>query len=141
MKRITGKTLFFGLMRTQLLTLLVLAVLTFLAWGTQAAIAAAWGASICWIAHAWAGYQMWLHPKNADPKRQATAAIRAEMGKIAIALLLMWLSLKTTPELRNKEGAAALLLGFFITQVAGWIWLARATSAPIEHDVENKHDG
>lgn len=141
MTPVKGKTLFFGLMRTQLLTLLVLAVMTVMAVSTQAAIAVAWGAGICWLAHAWAGFQMWLHPKNADPRRQATVAIRAEVGKIAIALLLLWLSLKTTPELRNKEGAAALLLGFFITQVAGWIWLARATSAPIEHDVENKHDG
>lgn len=141
MKTVSQKALFFGLMRTQTFTLLVLAVLTFLAVSTQAAIAAAWGAGICWLAHVWAGYQMWLHPKNTDPKRQATAAMRAEMGKIAIALLLLWLSLKTTPELRNKEGAAALLLGFFITQVAGWVWLARATSALTEHEVENKHDG
>ncbi len=141
MTPVTGKTLFFGLMRIQLLALLALAAIAFGWLGKQAAVAVAWGAGICWLAHTWAGFQMWLHPKNADPKRQATAAIRAEVGKIAIALLLLWLSIKTTPELRNREGAAALLLGFFITQVVGWIWLARATSAPTEHEVENKHDG
>lgn len=134
---VAGKTLFFGLLSVQLITLGLLAAITWLAFSFSLAKAVAWGAAICWLAHTWAAYQMWLHPKNISPKRQATVAIRAEMGKIAIALLLLWLSLKMAPELRTKDSAAALLLGFFITQVAGWIWLARATrNALIEHEVE-----
>src|SRR5699024_4602742 len=102
---IKGKKLFYGLLSVQIATLLLLSTISLAAFSVMIAKAVAWGAAICWLAHAWAAYQMWLHPKNALPKRQATAAIRAEMGKIAITLLLLWVSLKTTPELRTKENA------------------------------------
>lgn len=132
---VTGKALFIGLVLSQLVTLIVLAIITSLALEFDVAKATTWGAGICFLAYMWAGFQMWLNPRNKVGKRRSTTAIRAEVGKVTIALLLLGISIKTVPEFREKTGAAALLLGFFITQVAGSIWLARATTVPTEQEV------
>ncbi|MDF1725155.1 MAG: ATP synthase subunit I, partial [Alcanivorax sp.] len=78
-------------MRAQLVTLVLFALLVTTLAGTLAGLVAAWGGTISLIAYAWGGFQLWMHPGNRAPKRMATAAIRAEMGKIAIMLLLFWL--------------------------------------------------
>lgn len=116
-------------MFAQLVAMLVMAVACALLFGPFSGLTAFWGGAICLLAHAWAGYQMWLHPRLRIPRHQAGSAIRAEMGKVAITLLLFWLSFSEWPLLREQLAAGTLLTGFFVTQVAGWIWLVRATGA------------
>lgn len=120
-----NRTLFWGLMRAQLATLVLFALLVTSLAGTLAGLVAAWGGTISLIAYAWGGFQLWLHPGNRAPKRMATAAIRAEMGKIAIMLLLFWLTFSKVPEAREMKIAMVLLLGFMLTQIVGWVQVAR----------------
>lgn len=120
-----NRTLFWGLMRAQLATLVIFALLVTSLAGTLAGLVAAWGGTISLIAYAWGGFQLWLHPGNRAPKRMATAAIRAEMGKIAIMLLLFWLTFSKVPEAREMKIAMVLLLGFMLTQIVGWVQVAR----------------
>ena len=120
-----NRTLFWGLMRAQLATLVLFALLVTSLAGTLAGLVAAWGGTISLIAYAWGGFQLWLHPGNRAPKRLATAAIRAEMGKIAIMLLLFWLTFSKVPEAREMKIAMVLLLGFMLTQIVGWVQVAR----------------
>lgn len=122
--------LFRGLMRAQIITLALVATVVGVVFDVTTGLAAAWGGFICLVAHAWAGFQIWLHPRNRDARHHAGAAIRAEMGKIAIILLLFWLSWKEWPELRERNTAASLLITFFLVQVVGWVWLIRATGTP-----------
>ena len=124
---ISGTFIFRGLMLVQLTSLLVTAALTVLLAGGLEGLAALWGGAICLLAHAWAGFLVWLHPRNQDPQRQAGALIRAEAGKVAIMLFLLWLSFREWPGLRDMSTAGALLGGFFLVYVAGWVWLAWAT--------------
>lgn len=133
--------MFRGLMSAQAAATIICAVVAGLLGGTQVALAALWGGAICMLAFAWAGFQLWLHPGNRRQHRMAGAAIRAEMGKIAIMLLLLWLTFREWPEVRERGTAAALLLTFFITQTAGWVWLARAGWAPEERALSRDHDG
>lgn len=135
------RTLFWGLMRAQIITLVIFAILATVLAGTIVGLSAVWGGTICLLAHGWAGFQVWLHPRNRDAQNQMGAVIRAETGKIAIMLLLLWLSFKQWPHLRGQYPAAALLVNFFLVQVVGWIWLARATGAPPGGDASGKHDG
>ena len=120
-----NRTLFWGLMRAQLVTLVLFALLVTSLAGTLAGLVAAWGGTISLIAYAWGGFQLWMHPGNRAPKRLATAAIRAEMGKIAIMLLLFWLTFSKVPEAREMKIAMVLLLGFMLTQIVGWVQVAR----------------
>ena len=120
-----NRTLFWGLMRAQLATLVIFALLVTTLAGTLAGLVAAWGGTISLIAYAWGGFQLWMHPGNRAPKRMATAAIRAEMGKIAIMLLLFWLTFSKVPEAREMKIAMVLLLGFMLTQIVGWVQVAR----------------
>ena len=126
----TPKGLFRGLMLAQAGTALVLAVAMGLLVGSTVGLAVFWGGMICLLAHAWGGFQVWLHPGNRAPERMATAAVRAELGKVAIILVLFWLTFSQVPESREQGTAAALLAGFFVVQVAGWVALAREGRLP-----------
>ena len=116
---------FWGVLRSQAVTLLVISTLLGAVFGTTVALAAAWGATITLLSYAWAGFQLWLHPGNRNPHRAATSAVRAEVGKVAIMLLLFWLTFRHMPVMTQQATAAALLVGFFFAQLAGFIWLAR----------------
>lgn len=116
-------------MLAQVGTALALATVIAILAGAPIGLAALWGGTICLLAHAWGGFQIWLHPGNRSPQRMATAAIRAELGKVAIILVLFWLTFSRVPETREQGVAAALLAGFFMVQVAGWVWLARSADA------------
>ena len=131
------RTLFWGLMRAQLAAIVVFALLVTVTAGALAGLVAAWGGTISLIAYAWGGYQIWLHPGNHAPKRMATAAVRAEMGKIAIMLLLFWLTFSKVPETREMKIAMVLLLGFLIAQVVGWIQVARLDGRTAGQDGQN----
>ena len=109
---------------------LAIAALAALTAGPNYGLAALWGGTICLLAHAWGGFQVWLHPRNHKPGRMATAAIRAEFGKIVIMLLLFWLTFSRVPATREQGMAAMLLAGFFLVQVAGWVALAREGRHP-----------
>ena len=135
-----GAVIFRGLLLVQLTALLIAGALAALLAGGLEGLAALWGGAICLLAHAWAGFQVWLHPRNRDPQHQAGAAIRAELGKIAIMLLLFWLSFREWPDLRGQSAAAALLASFFLAQVAGWVWLARATGGPVASGDDGPND-
>lgn len=91
----------------------------------EALLAMAWGGVISLLSAAWAGFQLWLHPRNADPVRGATAAIRAEVGRVVIVLVCLWQTLRHWSEVREAVLAGMLLAGVFLVQWAGWIWLAR----------------
>ena len=132
-----NRTLFWGLMRAQLATLVIFALLVTTLAGTLAGLVAAWGGTISLMAYAWGGFQIWLHPANRAPKRMATAAVRAEMGKIAIMLLLFWLTFSKVPEAREMKIAMVLLLGFLLTQVVGWIQVARLDGRTAGQDEQN----
>lgn len=121
-------------------TALILAAAISALAGPSFGLAALWGGMICLLAHAWGGFQVWLHPGNRAPERMATAAIRAELGKVAIILVLFWLTFSRVPESREQGMAAALLAGFFVVQVAGWIQLARSGDAA-PRGGSGKHDG
>ena len=122
--RIQGLGLFRGLLVAQALAATTVAILALL-WSGSVALAAVWGGGICFLAHAWAGFQLWLHPRNRIPARKLTAGFRAQTGKIIITLMLFWLTFREIPAMQTREMAAALLVGFFITQAAGLLWLAR----------------
>lgn len=132
-----NRTMFWGLMRAQLVTTVVFALLVTTLAGTLAGLVAAWGGTISLIAYAWGGFQIWMHPGNHAPKRMATAAVRAEMGKIAIMLLLFWLTFSKVPDAREMKIAMVLLLGFLIAQVVGWIQVARLEGRAAEQDGQN----
>ncbi len=131
-RQVQGLGLFRGLLMAQLITAFVVSMLALLVGGTSVALAALWGGTICILAHAWAGFQLWLHPGNRKPARRASSGIRAEIGKIVITLALFWLTLREIPAMQTRDMAAALLVGFFVTQAAGLVWLARNSNRYIQ---------
>jgi ATP synthase protein I len=58
-------------------------------------------------------------------KRMAGAAVRAELGKIAIMLVLFWLTFAEVPQMRESMTAMVLFLAFMSAQIAGWVQVAR----------------
>lgn len=136
-----GAGLFRGLMSAQVAALAVCSILAGLLGGVALALGAAWGAGICLLAHAWAGFQLWLHPGNRrSERRRATAALRAEIGKITIMLVLLWLTFREVPAMQTKQMAAALLVGFFVTQAAGLVWLARNSNRYLQQAAPGDND-
>jgi len=130
-----NRALFWGLMRAQLITLVLFALLVTALADVQTGLMAAWGGTISLIAYAWSGFQIWLHPGNRAMTRMATAAVRAEMGKIAIILLLFWLTFAKVPEAREMKMAMVLLIGFMLTKVVGWIQIIRLDDqTPVKRD-------
>ncbi len=123
------RTLFWGLMRAQLIAVVVAATVAALVAGPGTGLAAAWGGAISLIAYAWGGFQVWLHPGNRAPKRMATAAMRAEAGKVAIMLALFWLTFSKVPSMRELIHVMGLFFGFLLAQIAGWIQVARLENA------------
>ncbi|MDF1628476.1 MAG: ATP synthase subunit I [Alcanivoracaceae bacterium] len=136
--QIHGPGLFRGLLCAQGLATLVVAVLAAWPGGRDVALAGLIGGGIATVASGWAGFQLWLHPGNRQADRAATAAIRAEIGRVVIVLLLLWLTLKHWPEARQGATAMMLFAGFFVVQLVGWIWLARATG---ETNVDSNRNG
>lgn len=136
--QIHGPGLFRGILCAQGLATLIVAALSAWLGGRDVALSALAGGGIATVASGWAGFQLWLHPGNRQADRAATAAIRAEIGRVAIVLLLLWLTLKHWPEARQGAPAMMLFAGFFVVQLAGWIWLARATG---ETNVDSNRNG
>lgn len=116
-------------MRAQIIAVMIVAILVTLIAGAGLGLAAAWGGAISLIAYAWGGFQVWLHPGNRAPKRMATAAMRAEVGKVAIMLALFWLTFAKVPFMRELIHVMVLFLGFLLAQIAGWIQVARLENA------------
>lgn len=83
------------------------------------------GGLVSLASSAWAGYQLWLHPRNRVASGASVAAIRAEVGRVVIVLVSLWLMLKHWPEYRQMTQAGLMLAGLFLVQLAGWVWLAR----------------
>lgn len=131
-----SSTLYWGLLRAQGLALIAAGLLVSIVKGPDAILIALWGGLISLFGNAWGGYQLWLHPGNRGPSRSASAAIRAEVGKVAIVLVMFGLTLKGWPEVRTGSNAVILVLAFLWTYVAGLFWLQRATG---EHANEH-HD-
>ena len=134
---IHGPALFRGLLLAQGITTVVVAALAAGIGSRDAALSVLAGGGIAIIAAAWAGFQLWLHPGNRNPERMATAATRAEMGRVAIVLVLLWLTLSRWPEVRQGAPAMMLFAGFFLVQLAGWIWLAKATGSTQTNTKQN----
>lgn len=125
-----SKHLFWGLLRAQAVATLIIAIVVAAFGSSEQALIALWGGGISWIAYAWAAYQLWAHPGNRSARRHASAAVRAEVGKIVILLLLFWLTLQEWPATRDSN-ALIMFAAFFLVQLVGWIWLAvRLASAP-----------
>lgn len=97
--------------------------------------AALWSAAIAVVPSTWAGFQLWLHPRNQMPSRLAGAAVRAEIGRMLITLLMFYGALKSDPTLAQKAPAATMLGGYFIIYLAGAIWLARVTGGSVEAEL------
>jgi ATP synthase protein I len=124
------KRLFWGLLRAQAVATLIVALVVAAFGSAEQALIALWGGGISLIAYAWAGYQLWAHPGNRSARRHASAAVRAEVGKIVILLLLFWLTLRQWPATRDSN-ALIMFAAFFLVQLVGWIWLAvRLASEP-----------
>lgn len=119
------RTLFWGLMRAQIITLVIVAILTTVLADATAGLFAVWGSAISLIAYAWGGYQVWLHPGNIKPDRMAGAAIRGEAGKVLIMLALFGLTFAEVRLSREFRNVTVLLLGFLLTQIVGWIQVMR----------------
>jgi ATP synthase protein I len=136
--QIDGPGLFRGLLCVHGVVTLGVAALAAWPGGREAALATLAGGGIATVASGWAGFQLWLHPGNREPSRAATAAIRAEIGRVVIVLLLLWLTLKHWPVAREGASAMMLFAGFFVVQLAGWVWLARATG---ETQVDSNRNG
>lgn len=119
--------MFLGLFCAQGMAALAAALLVALACDPKAAPVALWGGSISLFANTWAGFQLWLHPGNRSPQRRTGAAIRAEAGKVAIVLVLFWLTLEAWPQTRTGSTAITLLLTFLWTYLVGLFWLQRET--------------
>lgn len=119
-----GSSLFWGLLRAQGAATVALAIAVAIAGSSEQVLIALWGGVMSLVAYTWAGFQLWIHPGNRQPRRQMSAAIRAEVGKVVILLLLFWLTLSEWPATRSSN-ALILFAAFFFAQLAGWIWLAR----------------
>lgn len=135
---IRGSKLFWGLLCAQSLATFIVVALAAWPGGRIVALSALVGGGIALVANSWAGFQLWLHPSNYKPNRAATAAIRAEIGRLVIVLLLFWLTLKHWPQARDGAAAMMLFAGFFVVQLVGWVWLAWATS---ETNTGSKRNG
>ena len=107
-----GSSIYWGLLRAQGAVIIASAILVATAGSTDKVLAALWGGGICLIANAWAGFQVWMHPGNRSPQRLQGAAIRAEVGKVVIVLLLFGLTLKRWPIMHTGSTALILLLAF-----------------------------
>lgn len=133
--------LFWRLVLAQALAALIIAALAALFFGVEPALAALWGGMISLIAYSWGGFQVWLHPRNRDPRRMAGAAVRAEVGKLVIMLTLLWLTFARVEMMRTRDMAALLFLGFFLVQVAGWVVLAISGSGGDGSGSSGEQDG
>ena len=107
------RTLFWGLMRAQTTSVVVIAALAAVIAGSTIGLAALWGGTISLIAYAWGGFQVWLHPGNRAAKR------------MAIMLVLFWLTFAEVPQMRESMTAMVLFLAFMSAQIAGWVQVAR----------------
>ncbi len=126
------KHLFWGLLRAQAVATLIIAIVVAAFGSGEQVLIALWGGGISLIAYAWAAYQLWAHPGNRSPRRHASAAVRAEVGKIVILLMLFWLTLRQWPATRDSN-AIIMFAAFFLVQFVGWVWLAiRLASAPTQ---------
>lgn len=133
-----SSSLYWGLLRAQGLALLAAGLVVSIFRGPDPILIALWGGLISLFANAWAGFQLWMHPGNRGSSRRASAAIRAEVGKVAIVLVLFGLTLKQWPDVHTGSNAVILVLAFLWTYVAGLFWLHRATTADAnEHHDEN----
>ena len=119
------RTLFWGLMRAQISSVILFAALVTVIAGTSLGLTALWGGTISLIAYAWGGFQVWLHPGNRAPERMAGAAMRAEAGKVVIMLALFGLTLAKVAVMRELAHVAVLFPGFLLAQIAGWVQVAR----------------
>ena len=115
--------MFWGLLRAQGAAIFVVVLLAALFGGADAGAVALWGGIISLIANAWAGFQLWMHPGNRSPQRLSGAAIRAEVGKVVIMLLLFALTLKRWPLMQQGSMVLILALAFLGTYVCGLVWL------------------
>ncbi|MDF1780850.1 MAG: ATP synthase subunit I [Alcanivoracaceae bacterium] len=129
------KQLFWGLLRAQAVATFIIAIGMAVFGSSEQILIALWGGSISVIAYAWAGYQLWMHPKNRLAQRHASAAVRAEVGKIVILLLLFWLTLKEWPATRDSN-ALILFAAFFFAQLVGWIWLAQRLASDPQSEAQ-----
>lgn len=123
-----GRRLFLALLIPQGLALIAaLGVVALIGAATEAMVAALLGGSISILANAWAGFQLWLHPANRSPARQASASMRAEAGKVAIVLLLFGTTFSKWPAASSGSTGIILVLVFLWTYLAGLLALHRAS--------------
>jgi F0F1-type ATP synthase assembly protein I len=88
-------------------------------------VAALQGGAICLLGHAWGAWQLRPRPGPVDAQRVLARVVRAEMGKVAIFLVLFALSFRFEPRMHQAEGVVSLIAGFAGAHLFGWLNLAR----------------
>ena len=114
---------FRGLLFAQALGTLIVAF--GLLWIAVPAPAALSGGAICLLGHAWAGWQLRPRLGTASAERVLARVVWAQMGKVAIVLMLFALSFRFAPSTHQPETLGGMLAGFIGAQVVGWLYLAR----------------
>ena len=121
-----GARLLRGLIVSQSLVAMTVGMVLFFAGAFVEAVAGVWGGLICVLAHIWAGLQLWVRPEGSSFESVFRTVVRAETGKLAIVLVLIFITFAKVPEFRQQGAASALLTGFFLVYIAGLGWLAQA---------------
>lgn len=92
---------------------------------TGRATPALWGGAICLLGYAWGAWQLRPRTGTADPGRVLARVVWAQVGKVAIFLMLFALSFRFEPSTHQPQTLGGILAGFFGAQVAGWLYCAR----------------
>lgn len=118
--------MFRGLLYAQATGAMMVALLTAVALEPGALTAALLGGGINLLGYAWGGYQIWIRPGTGTPEQVLGRTVFAQVGKLAIFLVLFALTFRFEPRMHRPEMLGALLAGFLGAQLAGWIYLARS---------------
>jgi len=102
-----------------------LAVAFGLIWLPMPAPAALKGGGICLLGYAWAGWQLRPRPGPTDAQRVLARVVWAQVGKVAIVLMLFALSFRFAPSTHQPQTLGGMLAGFIGAQLVGWLYLAR----------------
>jgi len=121
--RLRGGSLAWGLCVAQAITATVAAVVVWVVWGHQAALAALFGGVVAIVPTLYFAAKVYLRANGATAAEVLGAFYRAEVGKLILTALLFWIG-----ALMFGQHFAPLIITCMACLAMNWVmvWLTRA---------------